>query len=152
MQKIFPLTLSLLWSIALAAAGFGSAIARQAPTSEDGPGVTSGFYRNVDKTTVYRVLDGVVCGIVSEDQLRALGASHKSVHVVGDSVDLLNGKASAPSCPWPDGLYRKRGGDYILKISDGNACILPSTDEPVHMVTSDRQVLEGKTFRGRCKD
>jgi len=119
--------------------------ATQASTMADG------FYRNVDKPTVYRVLNGNVCAVVSEDHLKALGISHKSIHVVSDSVDFLNGKPFAPTCPWPDGFYRKKGGDYIIKVNDGTACIVSSTDESVHTVMSDQQLLEGKNFVGRCK-
>jgi hypothetical protein len=117
----------------------------------EGSTLNNGYYRNADKPTVYRVLDGNVCAVLSEDHLSALGASHKSIHVVSDSIDFLNGKPFAPSCPWPDGFYRKKGGDQIIKVNDGIACIVSSTDEHVHTVTSDQQLLEGKNFVGRCK-
>ncbi len=145
--------LGCLCAIALAQAGPGIATAAQSnvATVTEGSSLMSGFYRNADNPTVYRVLNGNVCAVVSEDHLRALGATHKSVHVVSDSVDFLNGKPFDPSCAWPDGFYRKRGGDYIIKVSDGTACVVSSTDENVHEVTSDSELLKGRNFVGRCK-
>ncbi|MGA8535561.1 MAG: hypothetical protein WB615_15745 [Candidatus Tumulicola sp.] len=144
--------LSSMSAIALTLAGIGATGAQSnGATVTEGSALLSGFYRNADKPTVYRVLNGNICAVLSEDHLRALGATHKSIHVVGDSVDFLNGKPFDPSCPWPDGLYRKRGEDYVIKVSDGTACILSSTDENVHQVTSDNLLLQGRNFVGRCK-
>jgi hypothetical protein len=111
----------------------------------------SGFYRNVDHPTVYRVLNGKICAVLSEAHLKALGATHKTVHVVSDSVDFLNGKRFDPACPWPDGYYHRHGDDFIMKVNDGTACLLTSTDENVLEVASDDQVMAGKKFTGRCK-
>ena len=95
-----------------------------------------GFYRDRGNPTVYRVQDGSVCAVVSEGHLKALGATHRSIQVLTDPVDFLNGKAFQPPCPWPDGLYRPRGETTIIKLSDGTACLLSSTEQDVIEVGS----------------
>src|SRR5579864_8344926 len=107
-----------LWALVLAlvTAACASAIAARAGSSAtQGSQLPSGFYRNANQSTVYRVLDGNVCAVLTEDHLKALGAKPKSVHLV-DSVDFLNGKPSAPPCPWPDGYYRAPGDNYVVKV------------------------------------
>ncbi len=133
------------------ATGGGVAAVPDATDVTSGSQLESGFYRNVDHPTVYRVLDGKICAVLSEAHLKALGATHKSVHVVSDSVDFLNGKPFAPACPWPDGYYHRHGDDFIMKVSNGTACLLTSTDENVIDVATDDQVMAGKKFTGRCK-
>ncbi len=143
------------YALALAFAGTttGGGIAAVTDTTgvTSGSQLESGFYRNVDHPTVYRVLDGKICAVLSEAHLKALGATHKSVHVVSDSVDFLKGKPSAPPCPWPDGYYHRRGDDFTMKVNNGTACLVTSTDENVIEVASDDQVMAGKKFTGRCK-
>ena len=110
----------------------------------------NGFYRDRGNPTVYRVQDGSVCAVVSEGHLKALGATHRSVQVLTDPVDFLNGKAFQPPCPWPDGLYRPRGETNVIKLSDGTACLLSSTEQDVIEVGSQDDVTIGKKFIGRC--
>lgn len=109
-----------------------------------------GFYRNRGTKTVYRVQDGAACAVISQGHLKALGATNRSVQVLATPVDFLNGKASNPPCPWPDGLYRRQGETTTIKLSNGTACILSSTDQDVIEIGSNDDVTAGKDFVGRC--
>ena len=110
----------------------------------------AGFYRDRGTPTVYRVQNGTICAVLSDGHLRALGATHRMVQVLTNPVDFLNGKSFAPPCPWPDGLYRPRGETTIIKLDDGTACLLASTDQDVIEVGSDDDVTANTTFIGRC--
>lgn len=133
-------------TIALAAAAPAQASAENANPGD----LPNGFYRDRGTPTVYRVQDGSICAVISEGHLKALGATHRSVQVLNNPVDFLNGKSSQPPCAWPDGLYRRKGETTIIKISDGTACVLTSTDQDVIEVGSDDPVVQGKNFLGRC--
>ncbi len=149
----FVRSCTLVLALALASVSAGSAAAGVSDTTDitSGSALDNGFYRNVDQPTVYRVLDGKICAVLSESHLKALGGTHKSVHVVSDKVDFLSGKPFDPPCPWPDGYYHRNGDDFIMKISGGNACLVSTTDENVLELGSDDQVMAGKKFTGRCK-
>ena len=128
-------------------------LAQAAPATAAMPSAANlppGFYRDRGTPTVYRVQNGSVCTVVSEGHLKALGATHRMVQVLTNPVDFLNGKSSDPPCPWPDGLYRPRGETTIIKLSDGTACLLSSTDQDVIEVGSDDDVTVNTTFIGRC--
>jgi hypothetical protein len=112
--------------------------------------LASGFYRDRGTPTVYRVQNGTICAVLSDGHLKALGATRRMVQVLTNPVDFLNGKSADPPCPWPDGLYRPRGETTIIKINDGTACLLASTDQDVIEVASDDDVTVNTTFIGRC--
>jgi hypothetical protein len=118
-----------------------------------------GFYRRGSERTVHRVQGNTVCAVVGEGQLERLGASERSVRVVGARADLAAGKRDVGTCPWPNGFYRYAKSPQVYRIQGATICQVRNEAQlrsmggtgAVQPVGARAQLASGKRDLGACR-
>jgi len=116
-----------------------------------------GLYADSEFHRVTRMHKGRMCEVDNRMQLNAYGGRDK-VMVLEDAEGPANANPEIKFCRWPDGFYRVKNRDRVVRLANNRACdvttrkhlrLLGGKDK-VHEVPENTHIAAGREKSGPC--
>jgi len=116
-----------------------------------------GLYADSEFHRVARIHNGKMCEVDNRMQLNAFGGRDK-VTVLDNAEGIVNANQDMGICRWPDGFYRVKNRDRIVRLDRNRACGVTSRQhlrllggkDKVREVPDNTHIAAGREKFGPC--